>query len=92
METGQDSSSPLAVRVLHCFSANKNIKEIVSTKKPSADDISCLHGIRVLSFIGLILVHTGEEIYRRRMYNKKIMSQVFYKISSSCVTYLIFAI
>ena len=60
--------------VLHCFSALRNVKDWLSIG--SSDDITCLHGIRVISFFLIILAHTGEQLFRHSLYNKSAMIQV----------------
>lgn len=70
-----DDQNVLSLRVLHCFSALRNVKYLLSTGS-FADDIQCLHGIRVLSFFLIVFVHTGLEIIRNPFYNKDAVIQV----------------
>ncbi len=64
-----DDQNVLHIRVLHCFSALRNVKHLIATDS-SSDDIQCLHGIRALSFFSIIMFHTGADIFiRDRLYN-----------------------
>ncbi len=65
----------LHTRVLHCFSAIRNAKYLISTDT-FADDIHCLHGIRVLTFFLTIMVHLKIEIFLQPQYNKDFAIQV----------------
>lgn len=71
-----DYLNVLRIRILHCFSALKNVKSFINTA-PFSDDIQCLHGIRGLSFVFIIMFHTGSEIFiRDRLYNNDTIIQV----------------
>ena len=54
-----DDQNVLHIRVLHCFSALRNVKHLIATDS-SSDDIQCLHGIRA-SF--LLLFFIREQIF-----------------------------
>lgn len=56
------------IKILHCFSALKNGREILSTRA-SSSDLSCLHGIRFLSATWIILYHSNYHIDYSAAYN-----------------------
>ena len=47
----------LAVRVLHCFSFSNNRRKLMATA-PSAENIGCINGIRVMSTLWVVLGHS----------------------------------
>ena len=51
------------VKVLRCFSAVRNIKEWLSVKTATVDEITCLHGLRVVSLMVTLFIHTSEVVY-----------------------------
>jgi len=71
-----DDDNVLRNRILHCFSALRNVKYLISTES-SSNDIPCLHGIRALSFLLIILLHMGGEMFfQDRLYNYDAIIQV----------------
>jgi hypothetical protein len=64
--------------LLHCFSAKKNCRSLLSTEQDSKDSLPCLHGIRVLTVCWIVLMHVGSEFSIERMvYNKSTAVKVF---------------
>ena len=53
-----DNKDPLAVRTLHCFSALSNMRAVLSTDRSCSGEMSCLHGIRFLTAIWVVVSHT----------------------------------
>jgi len=48
-----------AISALHCFSTLNNGRKILSIKvSTSSDNLSCIHGIRVLSTLWVVIGHT----------------------------------
>ena len=47
--------------ILHCFSAKRNVVNLLSTKENpnNKDNVSCLYGIRFISMILLIMFHSS---------------------------------
>ncbi|XP_046631169.1 nose resistant to fluoxetine protein 6-like isoform X3 [Daphnia pulicaria] len=69
--TENSSLQSFAVQLLHCFSAKKNCRSLLSTEQDSKDSLPCLHGIRVLTVCWIVLMHVGSEFSIERMvYNK----------------------
>ncbi|XP_046631179.1 nose resistant to fluoxetine protein 6-like isoform X4 [Daphnia pulicaria] len=65
------SRNSFAVRLLHCFSAKRNCKTLLSTEV-AKDSLSCVHGIRVLSTCWIVLFHIGGSfVVLRTIYNKQ---------------------
>ena len=56
-------------KLLICFSALENGRKVLSTKT-SPSDLSCLHGIRVLSATWIILYHAYLQQIQRQTNNK----------------------
>lgn len=48
----------LPAKMLLCFSAIKNSKKLFNTTTQEEDSISCLHGIKVLCMLWIIIVHS----------------------------------
>lgn len=51
------------MQVFQCFSAVRNINEWLSVKTAAVDEISCLHGLRVLTLLLIFYIHTTEVIF-----------------------------
>ena len=51
----------MAVRVLHCFSVINNSRKLLATTS-SSDNLACVHGIRVLSTIWVVMGHSYYEL------------------------------
>ncbi len=49
---------PMAIRILLTFSAYSNAKKVFHVAKSSGDQLQCIHAIRNLSFMWVILGHT----------------------------------
>uniref|UniRef100_A0A0P5Y8E9 Nose resistant to fluoxetine protein n=1 Tax=Daphnia magna TaxID=35525 RepID=A0A0P5Y8E9_9CRUS len=66
--------SSFAVQLLQCFSAKRNCKTILETTDNSKDNLSCLHGIRVLAICWIVLIHVGGGLtFTRLIYNRKMV-------------------
>ncbi len=53
-----------AMRFLQCFSAIRNVNDWIFVKTDAAvDEITCLHGLRVLTILVTILIHTTEVVF-----------------------------
>ena len=64
-------------QLLHCFSAIRTVNEWLSTKASPVDDISCIHGIRVLSHLVVMFVHVSEGVFfQSRLNNRAKITQV----------------
>ena len=46
---------------LTCFSATHNFRKLLSV--PASGNISCLHGLRVLSMVWIVAAHTYLAVY-----------------------------
>ncbi|XP_057379360.1 nose resistant to fluoxetine protein 6-like [Daphnia carinata] len=67
-----DSRKPFAIQLLHCFSAKRNCKTLLSVQEDAKDSLACLHGIRVLTICWVVLMHVGSEFTIERIsYNKQ---------------------
>lgn len=66
------------VTMLHCFSALNNGRKLLSLKPASSgsDNLSCLHGIRVLSTCWVVLGHTWLKNATSNVLNPKMVLQV----------------
>lgn len=51
------------MKVFHCFSAVRNINEWLSVKTATVDEIACLHGLRVLTLMTTLFIHTSELVF-----------------------------
>ena len=47
---------------LQCFSVLRNVNDWISVKT-AANEITCLHGLRVLSILATIFIHSTEVVY-----------------------------
>ena len=67
-----------AISVLHCFSAFTNGRKILSMKrsKNSTTNLSCVHGIRVLSTCWVVMGHTWVIGAASNSVNPKMVTQV----------------
>lgn len=54
-------STPM--QVLKCFSAVRNVNDWLSVKTATVDEITCLHGLRVLTILLTIFIHTAEGVF-----------------------------
>lgn len=71
--------SSFAVQLLQCFSAKRNCKTILETTDNSKDNLSCLHGIRVLAICCIVLIHVGGGLtFTRLIYNRKMVLEVMF--------------
>lgn len=75
-----------SMKVLQCFSAVRNIKDWLTVKNVSADEINCLHGLRVISLLVTILIHTSEVVFvlSRPTSQEKLVQVSFLKMRKSC--------
>lgn len=64
------------MRVLHCFSAITNTKKLLSTSSGSADDITCLYGLRVLYTVWIVITHTAQSLFFNSIYNRNSLAKV----------------
>lgn len=70
---------PVHIRLFHCFSIPRNIKDFLSTNSGADDDtIGCLNGIRFLSSMTLVMVHFVMEIFFRTAYNTSKLAKVIF--------------
>lgn len=53
-----NSEESIASKVLLCFSAIKNSKKIFNTAASEEDSISCLHGLKVICMVWIIIGHS----------------------------------
>ncbi|KAI9551728.1 hypothetical protein GHT06_022064 [Daphnia sinensis] len=68
------ADSSFFVQLLQCFSAKRNCKTLLETTENSKDDLSCLHGIRVLAICWIVLIHVGGGFALTRfIYNRKMV-------------------
>ena len=51
----------LPVRILHCFSIRSNSRKIFTAATPTGD-ISCIHGIRVLTNLYIVASHLFSQL------------------------------
>ncbi len=73
---GNDSRKSFAIQLLCCFSAKKNCKILFSTEC-AKDNLSCVHGIRVLSTCWIVLIHVGGAFTLSRLiYNRNMAVEV----------------
>lgn len=69
--------SQFAIQLLQCFSARRNCATLFKMSENSKDDLSCIHGIRVLAICWIVLIHTGGVIaVTRLLYNQKMTFEV----------------
>lgn len=67
----------MAVEILHCFSARKNSRALLSIKvNSSTDNLSCLHGIRFICMFILIAFHSQLK-FSSNIYNFGTAMKVF---------------
>lgn len=67
-----DSKKPMAIQLLHCFSAKRNCETLLAIQEDAKDSLSCVHGIRVLTICWIVLMHVGSEFTIERIsYNKQ---------------------
>ena len=60
---------------LESFSLRKNVRSLICTAAP-VDDVSCLHGIRALNAIALLLSHKCMQLLYYSYVNRTHMSEV----------------
>lgn len=53
----------LATRVLICFGLKQNLKTIMNVDKTSKDSLNFVHGLRLISLLWTILVHTYLQLF-----------------------------
>lgn len=67
-------------RFLHCFSAVSNGRTLWSTETTNSDHLSCLHGIKVLTCLWIILHHLSNEMMHRYVLNRSSLAGVIKRI------------
>jgi len=67
--------------ILKSFSAVKNFNEWLSVKTASVEEITCLHGLRVITLLLVLFVHTSELVFvhSRPIYQEKMLKVSFFK-------------
>ncbi|XP_059353377.1 nose resistant to fluoxetine protein 6-like [Daphnia carinata] len=85
--------SSWAIQLLQCFSAKRNCKTLFETTENSKDDLSCLHGIRVLAICWIVLIHVGGGLTLTRfIYNRQMMLEKTLHLQFQFVTNGLFAV
>lgn len=78
-----DSKKPMAIQLLHCFSAKRNCETLLAIQEDAKDSLSCVHGIRVLTICWIVLMHVGSEFTIERIsYNKQTAVKVILPIKT----------
>lgn len=76
------SDTSFSLRALQSFSAISNAKTLFSCSSQSTDDMSCLHGIRVVTAIWVLVSHSCLALLTRNIYNRNDMIQVRIRIAN----------
>ncbi|KDR21234.1 Nose resistant to fluoxetine protein 6 [Zootermopsis nevadensis] len=79
IDTGQRSPKEgKTVRLLKAFSLKKNFRTLLKTENVS-NDFACLHGIRTLNAVALIVFHKSVALYFNPYVNRTYMAETFSK-------------
>jgi len=69
------SISAKTLRLIRAFSLKRNLRTLLDTESTQSD-ISCLHGIRSLNAIGLIIFHKSAALFFNPYVNRTYMTEV----------------
>jgi predicted membrane protein len=63
------------LRLMRAFSLKKNLQTLLNTEHVS-NDVPCLHGIRALNAVALIVFHKSVALYFNPYVNRTYMAEV----------------
>jgi hypothetical protein len=63
------------LRLVKAFSLKRNVQKLLNTESVS-NDVACLHGIRALNAMALIIFHKSVALYFNPYINRTHMAQV----------------
>lgn len=62
--------------ILHCFSLIRNVRFLISTRTDIKDNLSCLHGLRVISTFFIVFLHVADHGVNRSIHNRHLTLNV----------------